>query len=98
MPKITKENAGDDLVSLAIAGIDARISELLAKKEDLLKKRAVKTTPAAPKRSPKASAEKAAPASAPEKKKRVFSPATRRKLREAAKARWQREKEQKAAE
>ncbi|MFZ4985168.1 MAG: hypothetical protein ACOYLF_06880 [Blastocatellia bacterium] len=82
-----------ELVQLALAGIDAQIKDLTEKREELKKligpvavvasKRAVKVKKAVVKAAPEA------------KKKRVFSSATRKKLREAAKARWAREKDAK---
>lgn len=120
------ETSKNELVELALAGLDAQIRELNEKKEEL-KKLLVAGPVVASKRVPKADTtvkagrgakagkkggaaktEKIAKSSrsvAAEgseegsgKKKRVFSAATRKKLREAAKARWAREKEAKPAE
>jgi len=95
MAKSSGDTNKNELVELALAGIEAQIKDLTEKKEELkkllgqraavAKKRAVK-----PK---KAAARAATKDTASAKRKRVFTPATRKKLREAAKARWARRKE-----
>ncbi|MFZ4793359.1 MAG: hypothetical protein ACOYLN_04440 [Blastocatellia bacterium] len=129
MAKIYSETSRNELVELALAGLEVQIRELNDKKEEL--KQLLVSSPAA-KRAGKAETVKAVKvaragkgtkagkkgveaktakvakssksvaADASEdgsgKKKRVFSAATRKKLREAAKARWAREKETKPAE
>lgn len=114
MAKSSGDTSRQELVELALAGIDAQIKELADKKSELMGLLG-QSAGAAPKRASRAGkavkaskgvkAAKGAKASksakdggkkaAPEKKKRVFSAATRKKLREAAKARWAREKEAK---
>lgn len=108
MAKSSGDTSRQELVELALAGIDAQIKELADKKAELMGLLG-QSAGAAQKRASKAGkgvkAAKGAKASksakdggkkaAPEKKKRVFSAATRKKLREAAKARWAREKEAK---
>jgi len=98
MAKATSDTKNRELVELALAGLDAQIRELNEKKTELLQ---LLEGGAAAKRAPKAAG---APRKAREKekeaetgkKKRVFSAATRKKLREAAKARWARDKEPQA--
>ncbi|MFM8394019.1 MAG: hypothetical protein ACKOB4_08865 [Acidobacteriota bacterium] len=105
MAKSSGDTSKQELVELALAGIDAQIKELTDKKTELLGLLG-QATPAAPKKAAKAvkavkaargaKVAKAAKKEEPsDKKKRVFSAATRKKLREAAKARWAREKETK---
>ena len=104
MAKSSGDTSKQELVEFALAGIDAQIKELTDKKAELMGLLG-QAAPAAPKRGagkavraargPKV-AKAAKKEAAPEKKKRVFSAATRKKLREAAKARWAREKETKA--
>ena len=67
-----------ELVKLAIVGIDVQIRELQEKRAQLVQMAAGAAAPAA----------KAAPAG----KKRVFSAATRNKLKLAAKRRWARQR------
>ena len=109
MAKSSGDTSKLELVELALAGIDAQIKELTDKKAELMAL-VGQTAPAAPKRAAKAKAKAAkvvkgakvakvarvakSEADA-DKKKRVFSAATRKKLREAAKARWARAKETK---
>lgn len=98
MAKATSDTKNRELVELALAGLDAQIRELNEKKNELMQllgggaaapKRATKAAKA-----PKKGKEKEKPAETETgKKKRVFSAATRKKLRESAKARWAREKE-----
>ncbi|NDD62568.1 MAG: hypothetical protein EBZ36_01070 [Acidobacteria bacterium] len=105
MAKSGGDTNKQELVELALAGIDAQIKDLTAKRDEL-KSLLGSGTPVATKRAAKAKKAKkakkekktkntAANEAAPGKKKRVFSSATRKKLREAAKARWAREKETK---
>lgn len=108
MAKATSDTSRKELVELALAGIDAQIRELNEKKAELTQ--LLGQTGPAPKRAAKAgkAAKATGAAKAPRKekepemetasakKKRVFSAATRKKLREAAKARWAREKEPKS--
>jgi len=92
MAKQTKGNKNAELIILALAGIDAQIKELNEKKEELRQSLGhAATTSQSRSVAGRGSKKEAAPA----KKKRVFSAATRKKLREAAKARWAREKETK---
>jgi hypothetical protein len=103
MAKATSDTSRQELVELALAGIDAQIRELNEKKNELMQ--LLGQTPTAPKRAAKAGKAAKSPKKEKEKepemetasakKKRVFSAATRKKLREAAKARWAREKEPK---
>jgi len=91
MPRPKGGSSRSELVRLAIAGIDAQIQELMDKRKQF-----AKLAPGAAGSTPTVAAasvsrvavtgNKAAPA----KKKRVVSAATRRKLKEAAKARWAR--------
>jgi hypothetical protein len=81
-----------ELVRLAIAGIDAQIQELMDKRRQFAKL-APGSAGAAPAAAPSGAIRAAAVTgskTAPAKKKRVVSAATRRKLKEAAKARWAR--------
>jgi hypothetical protein len=106
MAKSSGDTSKLELVELALAGIDAQIKELTDKKAELMAL-VGQAAPAAPKRAAKAKAKaakvskvakvaKVAKSEADaDKKKRVFSAATRKKLREAAKARWARAKEAK---
>jgi hypothetical protein len=129
MARINSETSRNELVELALAGLEVQIRELNDKKEELKKllvsspaakragkvetgkavkvARAGKVTKAGKKgveaktakvaKSPKSVAAEASEDGSG-KKKRVFSAATRKKLREAAKARWAREKDTKTAE
>ena len=74
-----------ELVKLAIVGIDVQIRELQEKRAQLVQMAAGAAAPSAPAAAPAA---KAAPAG----KKRVFSAATRNKLKLAAKRRWARQR------
>ncbi len=102
MAKATSDTSRQELVELALAGIDAQIRELNEKKNELMQ--LLGQTASAPKRVAKAAGAAKSPRkekppeteTASAKKKRVFSAATRKKLREAAKARWAREKEPKS--
>jgi hypothetical protein len=81
-----------ELVRLAIAGIDAQIQELMDKRKQFAKMApgpagsGATSASSGTIRAAAVTVSKAAPA----KKKRVVSAATRRKLKEAAKARWAR--------
>ncbi|NBO64027.1 MAG: hypothetical protein EBU88_04120 [Acidobacteria bacterium] len=102
MAKTSSDTNRNELVELALAGIEAQIKDLSEKREELRRMLESGGT-AAPRRAAKAGkagrtskAAKAAENGEPTgRKKRVFSPATRKKLREAAKARWARNKESK---
>lgn len=91
MPRPKGSGSRTELVKLAIAGIDAQIEDLIAKRSEL-----AKLAPGAIGSSPSVTgatrkrATVTASTSSPAKKKRVVSAATRRKLKEAAKARWAR--------
>jgi hypothetical protein len=92
MPRPKGGSSRSELVRLAIAGIDAQIQDLMDKRKQFAKLApgaagAAPSVPAAVGVSRVAvTGSKASPA----KKKRVVSAATRRKLKEAAKARWAR--------
>lgn len=91
MPKPKGAGAKAELVRLALAGIDAKIQELEEKRAELSRMipRAASTAASAARPGRKRAAVTAGKP-APAKKKRVVSAATRRKLKEAAKARWAR--------
>ncbi len=96
MPRPKRGDSKSELIQLALAGIDAQIQELMAKRVEIAKLAA----PAlAPKPARKAAVRKraATPAKAvaPAKKKRKVSAATRKKLKEAAEKRWARAREAK---
>jgi hypothetical protein len=101
MAKTSSDTNRNELVELALAGIEAQIKDLSGGEE--LRRMLESGGTAAPRRAAKAGkagrtskAAKAAENGEPTgRKKRVFSPATRKKLREAAKARWARNKESK---
>lgn len=98
MPRPKGSGNKSELVQLALAGIDAQIQQLQSQIEALEEKRkqlaksgnlAAASAPA-----PSGKGRKPAIEDANEepKKKRFVSPATRKKLKEAAKARWARER------
>jgi hypothetical protein len=92
MPRPKGGSSRSELVRLAIAGIDAQIQELMDKRRQFAKM-APGATGAAPASASSGTIRAAAVTgsnAAPAKKKRVVSAATRRKLKEAAKARWAR--------
>ncbi len=91
MPRPKGSGNRSEFVQFAIAGIDAQIQQLQSQIEELTGKRRqlakdgnVASTAVAAKGA-KAAATGAAP-----KKKRVVSAATKKRLKEAAKARWER--------
>lgn len=93
MPRPKGGSSRSELVRLAIAGIDAQIQDLIDKRKQFAKLApgSAGAAPSVPSSSGGVSrvavtGNKAAPA----KKKRVVSAATRKKLKEAAKARWAR--------
>lgn len=92
MPKAQGGHDQTELITLAIAGIDAQIRQLQDKRGQLSE--LLSGAPSAP-ASASAPAGKAA-AAAPGKK-RVFSAATRKKLQIAAKRRWERVRAEKKA-
>lgn len=104
MPKSAKNNDPSALIKMAIDGIDAQIKDLLEKREQLAKLVDAGEAPAAANgrrrgRPPGSKNKGAAVVSAAgqKTKKRVVSAATRKKLKEAAKARWERARSQKNA-
>lgn len=100
MPKKSNESTNADLVQLAIEGIDAKINELTAKRQELVQMlgHGPATKQKRESATSKKEAKEAKEAGDAPAKKRVFSAATRRKLREAAQARWKRQREQQQAE
>lgn len=93
MPRPKGSGNRSELVELAIAGIDAQIQQLEARIKELADKRKElsKGTAVA-----SAKVSKAPAAGATARKKRVVSAATRKKLKEAAKARWAKARGEKA--
>ena len=92
MPRPKGGSSRSELVRLAIAGIDAQIQELMDKRKQFAKL-APGATGSAPTVGAAATVSRVAVTgtkAAPAKKKRVVSAATRKKLKEAAKARWAR--------
>ena len=90
MPRPKTSSSRSELIKLAIAGIDAQIQELTEKRAELIREAptgGAVSVSAGPGRK-RATVTSSASVSA--KKKRVVSAATRRKLKEAAKARWAR--------
>jgi hypothetical protein len=90
MPRPKGSGSRAELVRLAIAGIDAQIQELMQKRTQLTKMApgaagASSTGGSSGRKRAAVTASAAAPA-----KKRKVSAATRKKLKEAAKARWAR--------
>jgi len=92
MPRPKGSGSRSELVRLAIAGIDAEIQRLMVQRADIAKMStsAISAVAAAPGRRGRKRASVTASTAAPAKKKRAVSAATRRKLKEAAKARWAR--------
>src|SRR5262245_27148368 len=93
MPRPKVGSSRSDLIRLAIAGIDAQIENLTEKKRELARAIpgvAYSAAPAAPTRPARKLAAMTSATASPAKKKRKVSPATRKKLKEAAKARWAR--------
>ncbi len=91
MPRPKGGSSRSELVRLAIAGIDAQIQDLMDKRKEFAKLApgatgSASTASSGTARAAAVTGTKAAPA----KKKRTVSAATRRKLKEAAKARWAR--------
>lgn len=102
MAKVTGGQDQAELITLALIGLDVQIRELQEKRAQLAALVGSSSSPkAAPVAAPKAAAAPAAaaaPSAAPAGKKRVFSAATRKKLKIAAKRRWERKRaEEKAA-
>lgn len=98
MPRPKGSGNRSELVELAIAGIDAQIQQLQAQilaltdKRKQLAKPGTGTSAAVVSKTRKAAA---TVNTASTKKKRVVSAATRKKLKDAAKARWARERGEK---
>lgn len=91
MPK-GRGSSQAELVRLALAGIDAQIQELQEKRSQLARM----APGTVQRRGERATASVKAQSAQPAKKRKV-SASTRRKLKEAAKRRWAREKGEKAA-
>lgn len=92
MPRPKGGSSRSELVRLAIAGIDAQIQELMDKRKEFAKM-APGAAGSATSVAAAASVSRVAVTgtkSASAKKKRIVSAATRKKLKEAAKARWAR--------
>jgi hypothetical protein len=92
MPRPKGGSSRSELVRLAIAGIDAQIQELMDKRKEFAKMApgaGGSATASAPSGAIRAAAVTGSK-TAPSKKKRTVSAATRKKLKEAAKARWAR--------
>jgi hypothetical protein len=92
MPRPKGGSSRSELVRLAIAGIDAQIQDLMDKRRQFAKLApgAAGSAPASASSGAIRAASVTVSKAAPAKKKRVVSAATRRKLKEAAKARWAR--------
>jgi hypothetical protein len=91
MPRPKVGSSRSDLIRLAIAGIDAQIENLTEKKRELAREiPGVGYSAPAPARPARKRATMTSITSTPSKKKRKVSQATRKKLKEAAKARWAR--------
>jgi hypothetical protein len=91
MPRPKGSSSRSELIRLAIAGLDAQIQELQDKRKELMRMApslsSAVSSVAAPARKRFVGISSA---SGPAKKKRKVSAATRKKLKEAAKARWAR--------
>ena len=101
MPRPKGSGNRSELVQLALAGIDAQILQLQSQIDALTDKRKQLAKPgvsASASASVVSKGRKAAASVAGKapKKKRVVSAATRRKLKEAAKARWARQRGEKS--
>ncbi len=97
MPRPKGTSSKTELVRLAIAGIDAQIRQLEEKRSELIRMvPGLSISVAASSSSLGGRGRKRAAVTAskpsPAKKKRVVSAATRKKLKDAAKARWARER------
>ncbi|MBO0721248.1 MAG: hypothetical protein J2P41_10515 [Blastocatellia bacterium] len=92
MPRPKGGSSRSELVRLAIAGIDAQIQELMDKRKEFAKMApgAAGSGPAVAAAASVSRVVVTGTKAAPAKKKRVVSAATRKKLKEAAKARWAR--------
>lgn len=92
MPRPKVGSSRSDLIRLAIAGIDAQIENLTEKKRELAREipGVAYAAPSAPTRPARKRAAMTSATASPAKKKRKVSPATRKKLKDAAKARWAR--------
>src|SRR5262245_3200926 len=91
MPRPKTSSSRSELIKLAIAGIDAQIQELTEKRAELIREAPnggpiAFATPGPGRKRATVTASTASSA----KKKRLVSAATRKKLKEAAKARWAR--------
>src|SRR5262245_59963015 len=93
-PKGSGNKNRSELVQLAMAGIDAQIQQLQSQINALAdKRRQLSKSGAGGAAAPASAASKKRKATAtPAKKKRTVSAATRRQLKEAAKARWARQR------
>lgn len=92
MPKVQAGHDQAELITLAIAGIDAQIRQLQDKRIQLSQLLGDAASASAPASAPTGKAAAAVP-----RKKRVFSAATRKKLQIAAKRRWERVRAEKKA-
>jgi hypothetical protein len=91
MPRTKNSSSRSELIKLAIAGIDAQIQELTEKRAQLIREAPAGGGAISISAGPgRRRATVTASSSVSAKKKRVVSPATRKKLKEAAKARWAR--------
>jgi hypothetical protein len=98
MPKTSSSGKSADLLKQAIASIDEEIKALTAQRDQLAKLVGGGAAPAPARRGRPAASPAPAGKKAAKKagKKRVFSAATKKKLKDAAKARWARVREEKA--
>lgn len=98
MPRPKGSGNRSELIQLALAGIDAQIQQLqsqidaLTDKRKQISKTGAGAATASASVTTKGRKAAATAANAAPKKKRVVSAATRKKLKEAAKARWARER------
>lgn len=99
-PKGSGNKNRSELVQLALAGIDAQIQVLQSQIDVLVDKRKqISKSTAGGESTQSAAAPKGSKVAAtPGKKKRTVSAATRKKLKEAAKARWARERGEEGAQ
>lgn len=97
-PKANTGSSPTDFIQQAIAQFDAQIAELTSQR-DQLARMLPNAAPAAPRRGrPPGSAKASAKTAKSGRPRRKFSAATRKKLKEAAKARWAKAREERGQE
>lgn len=97
-PKGSANKNRSELIELALAGLDIQIQQAQSQLDALMAKRRELSRPSGsretPPSAPVSSKKKAGTTSSKKRKKRQVSEETRQKLKEAAQARWARQREE----